>query len=211
MQLRPHFLLNALNSVAALLGHDAAAARQMLARIRDFLRLSLESSGSPTVALRDELSFLHHYLEIQRVRFQDRLVTAFDIDEGASAALVPSLILQPIVENAIRHGIAPRASGGHITIRAMRRRGRLELVVEDDGVGAGAPFDEKRFGLGLTNTKARLHLLYGKDQHFTVRSGAKWRFAVVLDIPFRRAPGATPEHPRPVNPIPTPGRIVSFS
>jgi len=191
MQLRPHFLFNALHSVSALVGVDPEAAHAMLARIEEFLRLSLENAGAPMVPLRDEVRFLRHYLDIQRARFQDRLATDFQVDPEASAGLVPNLILQPIVENAIRHGIAPRPHGGRVCVWAKRRGDRLELAVEDDGIGGGPGFDESRFGFGLSNTRARLRLLYGEDHRFLVKTGERDSFAVVLDVPFRPAADTT--------------------
>jgi signal transduction histidine kinase len=186
MQLRPHFLFNALHSVAALLGSNPDAAGRMLQRIEDFLRVSLEGSGAPTVALHEELRFLRHYLGIQSVRFQDRLSVEFHVDPESLGAQVPHLLLQPVVENAVRHGIAPRASGGRIFIRAARKDDRLELAVEDDGVGCPASLEAPRFGLGLSNTQARLRLLYGRDHRFDVRGGGGG-FAVIVNIPFQRA------------------------
>jgi two-component system, LytTR family, sensor kinase len=194
MQLRPHFLLNALNSVASLVGTDPAAASRMLARIEDFLHLSLSNSGSAAVALREEMSFLDHYLAIQRVRFQDRLTTDFQVDPATRAALVPTFILQPIVENAIRHGIAPRATHGHIDVRAERRGARLHLIVHDDGVGTAAPMHPGRFGLGLSNTAARLQLLYGADHGLVVESG-DGGFTVHLDLPWQTAPDRAAAEP----------------
>jgi signal transduction histidine kinase len=209
MQLRPHFLLNALNSVASLVGSDAGAASRMLARIEDFLRLSLSNSGSAAVPLRDEMSFLDHYLSIQRVRFQDRLTTDFRVDPASREALVPTFILQPIVENAIRHGIAPRATRGHIDVRAERRGARLHLAVRDDGVGTDAAMHEGRFGLGLSNTAARLQLLYGGDHTLAVASGEGGGFTVSLDLPFQPAPPRNPDGParnfsvEPAAPLPS--------
>jgi signal transduction histidine kinase len=209
MQLRPHFLLNALNSVASLLGSDPGGASRMLARIEDFLHLSLSNSGSAAVALGDEMSFLDHYLSIQRVRFQDRLTTDFRVDPTSREALVPTFILQPIVENAIRHGIAPRAACGHIGVRAERRGERLHLEVRDDGVGTAAPMHEGRFGLGLSNTAARLQLLYGADHALAVASGAGGGFTVTLDLPFQPAPPRIPHGPgrnfsiEPSTPLPS--------
>jgi two-component system, LytTR family, sensor kinase len=187
MQLRPHFLLNALNSVASLVGRDPAAAARMLARIEDFLRLSLSSSASAAVSLQDEMSFLEHYLSIQRVRFQDRLTTEFHVEPRAGEAVVPTFILQPIVENAIRHGIAPRSARGHIAVRAECRGRRLHLTVHDDGVGTSLPMHSGRFGLGLSNTAARLQLLYGGDHHLMVTSDAGGGFTVTMDLPWQPA------------------------
>src|SRR5262249_28489116 len=133
MQLHPHFLFNTLNSISALLDEDVDAADQMLARLGDFLRLTLENSGAQRVTLQEELEFLRCYLEIERVRFEDRLTINMHIDPEALDARVPNLILQPIVENAIRHGIVSRIAPGQIDISAKRLRDTLQLQVRDNG------------------------------------------------------------------------------
>ena len=163
MQLHPHFLFNTLNSISALLDEDPEAADQMLARLGDFLRLTLENSGAQQVTLQEELEFLRCYLEIERVRFHDRLTVNMQIDPDALEAQVPNLILQPIVENAIRHGIVSRIAPGQIEIKACLKDNVLRLSVKDNGPGLGAVDGGRailREGLGLANTRSRLAQMY---------------------------------------------------
>ncbi|HJQ40982.1 MAG TPA: histidine kinase [Thermoanaerobaculia bacterium] len=175
MQLQPHFLFNTLNTIAGLLEDDAPAARLMTERLERFLRMSLHAGEAHEVPLREELRFVTTYLEIQSARFGDRLRVAIDADEDTLDALVPPLILQPLVENAIRHGVGPRKAGGSITVRAMREE-QLVLIVEDDGEGAR----DVRDGIGLANTRARLRQLYGERQRVTIRTAMGRGFAVEL-------------------------------
>src|SRR5437588_8040188 len=158
MQLQPHFLFNTLHSISALIRRDPETADSMIARLGDFLRLTLENSGAQEVSLRKELEFLQCYLEIERVRFQDRLTTRLDIEPRALDTPVPNLILQPIVENALRHGVAQRSSPGHVEISAERENAPLRIEVKDNGPGLSAITKSNgkfREGLGLTNTAAR--------------------------------------------------------
>ena len=187
MQLHPHFLFNTLHSISALLNKDAAAARKMLTRLGDFLRLTLENSGSQEVTLRQEMEFLGCYLEIERIRFQDRLVTNVDVAQQALNAKVPNLILQPIVENAIRHGIAPRSTQGLIEIEAKQRNGRLRIQVRDNGPGLSAHRTSENVfkkGLGLSNTETRLEQLYGSAHSFHLSNNPDGGLIVTLEIPF---------------------------
>lgn len=187
MQLHPHFLFNTLNSISALLEEDVEAADQMLARLGDFLRLTLENSGAQEVTLQEELEFLRCYLQIERVRFQDRLTVSMDIEPETLEARVPNLILQPIVENAIRHGIVSRIAPGEIEITARRAGDSLRLRVKDNGPGLssssarGANFKE---GLGLTNTRARLEQLYPEAHRFEMRDASEGGLQVTIDLPF---------------------------
>ncbi|MCM3874306.1 MAG: histidine kinase [Pyrinomonadaceae bacterium] len=187
MQLHPHFLFNTLHSISALLNKDADAARKMITRLGDFLRLTLENSGSQEVTLRQEMEFLSCYLEIERIRFQDRLVTHLDVAQQTLDAKVPNLILQPIVENAIRHGIAPRSTQGLIEIEAKQRNGRLRIQVRDNGPGLSVHrTSENMFkkGLGLANTETRLQQLYGSAQSFSLSNNPEGGLIVTLEIPF---------------------------
>jgi two-component sensor histidine kinase len=184
LQLHPHFLFNTLNTINALIGTDRHAAERVVSGLSELLRMSLSSASEQEISLAKELELLAHYIEIQQIRFQDRLTVSFRIDPDARYALVPNLMLQPLVENAIRHGIAPRAAPGHVVVTAARQGGRLELSVVDDGVGE-SPRVEHRDGVGLGNTRARLLSLYGSDHRFEAGSASTGGFAVRIEIPFR--------------------------
>ena len=188
LQLSPHFLFNALNSAVALIGSDRIAAERMVAELSDFLRLVLSGSMETEVHLERELELLERYVRIQRVRFQDKLNVQFDISDEARRALVPSLLLQPLVENAIRHGIGPRATPGHVSISARRIGDSLEIEVLDDGVGPSARRPRERArgtGLGLANTATRLIHLYGDRHEFQTGPREGGGFAVRILMPFR--------------------------
>jgi len=188
MQLHPHFLFNTLHSISALLNKDTEAARKMITRLGDFLRLTLENSGTQEVTLQQEMEFLKCYLEIERVRFQDRLMTHIDVAPAALGAKVPNLILQPIVENAIRHGIAPRSKPGRIEIRAEPHNGTLRIQVRDNGPGMPEHRTSDnlfRKGLGLANTETRLDRLYGSAHLFALTNNPDGGLLVTLEIPFR--------------------------
>jgi two-component system, LytTR family, sensor kinase len=190
MQLHPHFLFNTLHSISALLNEDTEAARSMIARLGDFLRLTLENSGTQEVSLQKEMDFLKCYLEIERIRFQDRLTTLLDVEPQALDVQVPNLILQPIVENAIRHGIAPRSTPGQIEIQAKHFNGMLRIRVRDNGPGLSVNPIIKRVngkGLGLANTRARLEQLYGAAHHFELVNAPDGGLIVTLDIPVDSA------------------------
>jgi two-component system, LytTR family, sensor kinase len=195
-QLQPHFLFNTLNTVSILIDEDTKAARNMLVRLSDLLRATLDRSKAHEVSLKQELEFIEGYLEIERTRFQDRLTVEMKIDPKTLDARVPDLILQPIVENAIRHGVAPRATAGLVEIRATRLNGSLRLEVRDNGKGlatgdggtaeseAGKSSDDKS-GVGIANTRARLAQLYGRDHDFEMRNVAGGGLTVNITIPFR--------------------------
>ena len=184
LQLHPHFLFNTLNTINALISTDRHAAERVISGLSELLRMSLSSASEQEVTLAKELELLAHYIEIQQIRFQDRLTVTFRIDPDARYALVPNLMLQPLVENAIRHGIAPRAAPGHVVVSAARRGMRLELSVVDDGVGENPRVDH-RDGVGLGNTRARLLSLYGSDHRFEARGASSGGFAVHIEIPYR--------------------------
>jgi signal transduction histidine kinase len=192
MQLHPHFLFNTLNSISALLHRDPDTADKMIARLGDFLRLTLENSGAQEVSLRKELEFLTCYLEIERVRFQDRLTTSVDVEPDALDAPVPNLILQPIVENALRHGVAQSSAPGRVEISAKRENGSLRISVRDNGPGLKAitkPTDGFKEGLGLSTTRTRLEQLYGASHRFELSNASGGGLLVTLVIPVER--GAT--------------------
>ena len=192
LQLNPHFLFNALNSAMALVSSSPAAAEKMISELSDFLRLVLSGSNEQEVTLDRELSLLHRYIGIQRVRFQEKLVVNFDVDYGVGTALVPSLLLQPLVENAIRHGVGPRASGGTVSITAKEVDHRLEISIVDDGVG---PKLKKRrdsargTSLGLENTATRLRHMYHGAHQFEAGPRAEGGYAVRMMLPLRWATG----------------------
>jgi two-component system LytT family sensor kinase len=196
MQLQPHFLFNTLHSISALLNKDPDAARKMITRLGDFLRLTLENSGSQEVTLQQEIEFLTCYLEIERIRFQNRLVTRMDVAQATLVAKVPNLILQPIVENAIRHGIAPRSTPGLIEIEAKQRNGALRIQIRDNGPGLSKHRTSDilfKKGLGLANTETRLERLYGAAHLFDLSNNPDGGLIVTLEIPFHQD-GAAPSH-----------------
>ncbi len=187
MQLHPHFLFNTLNTISALVHEDPEGAERTIAQLSDLLRLSLESTGLQEVPLRQELEFLQLYLNIEKTRFEERLAVDFEIEDQANPAMVPSLILQPIVENSIRHGLANRTSGGHISIRAERQGDSLALSVKDNGCGLPPDRGQRRNGLGLATTRARLARLYGNNHSLVLRNVAGGGVEVRIVLPHRIA------------------------
>jgi signal transduction histidine kinase len=188
MQLHPHFLFNTLNSISALQLTDSEAANRMTARLGDFLRMTLDNAGAQEVPLRQEMEFLRCYLEIERIRFQDRMRVTMEIESEALDARVPNLILQPIVENAIKYAVLLQSGSGHIQIRARRVNGSLRMQVEDDGVGLQLPRDGNRAtrgGVGLTNTEARLKQLYGGEHRFELANAPSGGLLVTIEIPVK--------------------------
>jgi LytS/YehU family sensor histidine kinase len=181
MQLQPHFLFNALNSLADLIERDGRAANKMVARLGDFLRLTLQSPDTQEVTLANEIEYLMHYLEIEKLRYEGRLRVQMDIAPETDLALIPHLILQPLVENAIRHGIAQLETDGVLEIRSWRVEEMLCLQVRDNGPGLA---NEKQTGVGLRNTQARLQKLYGARQRFEMRNVSAGGVEVSLQIPF---------------------------
>jgi two-component system LytT family sensor kinase len=188
--LHPHFLFNTLNSVSALLHQDVEAADRMVARLGAFLRLTLENSGAQLTTLRQELEFLRLYLDIERVRFKDRLRVGIEMENAGPALLnarVPNLIMQPLVENAIRHGVAKQYAPGQINVRALIRDGRLQIEIADNGPGIAArngaapAFKE---GVGLSNTRARLEQLYGDAYLLAFKNDEPRGLIVTLEIPL---------------------------
>jgi two-component sensor histidine kinase len=183
MQLQPHFLFNTLNSISSLMYADVGAADRMVARLADFLRQTLRTIDTQEVTLQEEINFLTLYLDIERARLRDRLKVYMDVEEGARVALVPHLILQPLVENAIRHAIAPRVEGGSVTVLAKHCGDRLQLVVRDDGPGLQS--SPSTTGLGLQNTRQRLHHLYPGTHRFMIRNGPTVGAEVEVEIPYK--------------------------
>lgn len=188
MQVHPHFLFNTLHSISALLSKDTEAARRMITRLGDFLRLTLENAGTQEVTLQQEMEFLNGYLEIERIRFQDRLTTHVKVDPRVLDVRVPNLILQPIVENAMRHAIATHSSAGRIEIVAAPRNGVLRIQIKDNGPGLSADQSLASYvgkGLGLANTKARLERMYGSKHRFELTNDPVGGLLVTLEIPRR--------------------------
>ena len=190
-QLQPHFLFNTLHAVSTLMHRDVEAADTMLARLGDLLRRTLDDRGKPELPLVEELRLLDAYLDIARVRFQDRLTVDIRIAPDTTQALVPRFVLQPLVENALQHGIGSRQGAGRVTIRSQRAGARLSLVVSDDGVGG--PLDGNGFpreGIGLTNTRLRLRERYGDDHLLRLAKGDDGGLVVTMNIPYRAATAA---------------------
>jgi len=182
-QLNPHFLFNALNAVSALMYRDVEAADAMLARIGELLRLTLAADGSNEIRLSEELELLERYLDIERIRFAERLAITVDVPDSTLEAHVPPFALQPLVENAIRHGVAKRSQGGKVLVSARRVDGRLQLRVVDDGPGLAV--EKVREGIGLRNTRDRLQQLYGASQQLAFRSPESGGLEVLMELPWR--------------------------
>jgi two-component system, LytTR family, sensor kinase len=180
MQLNPHFLFNTLHAISALMHKDVNAADRMISRLSELLRRALDSSEAQEVPLRQEIDFLRRYLEIEQTRFGERLAVQFAIADGISDLLVPNLILQPLVENAIKHGIEPNARGGIIEIGAWLEENRLVLEVRDNGGGFSKAYDER---IGLGNTRSRLTQLYGGDHAFDIQTLASGGVSATISIP----------------------------
>ena len=188
MQLHPHFLFNTLNAISALIRESPDEADEMVSRLGDLLRMTLETAGLQEVPFKKELEFLKHYLDIEQTRFQDRLKVELAIEPETLDGLVPSMILQPLVENSVRHGVAPRPEGGCIKIKAWRDNSLLRLEVEDDGPGLSGDRPPKE-RVGLTNTRARVSNLYGDEHGLKLRHADGGGLVVSLSIPFRTTSG----------------------
>jgi signal transduction histidine kinase len=199
MQLDPHFLFNALNTISSQVERDPRLARSMIEHLGDLLRLSLDSRDRDEIPLAEELAFLDHYLAIQRIRFGDQLKIDIRIDPEVIYAPVPSLFIQPLVENAIRHGISRRSSGGTIVVSARRVENQLEIRVKDDGVGLPPGWTlERSAGLGLSLTRDRIAGLYPNGaSHFAVRRSASGGTEVEITLPL----GAVPEEVHDAVPV----------
>ena len=190
MQLQPHFLFNTLNAISALIPAEAKPARRMIARLGDLLRIALEHEETQEVTLREELAFLEPYLEIEQARLEDRLTVVMKIAPDTLDARVPHLLLQPLVENAIRHGIAPRIEPGRVEISAMAGADDrvLHLAVRDDGPGVDPDrHASTRKGVGLANIQSRLEQLYDGEHRFELEHHAEGGVVVRITLPFRRA------------------------
>ena len=186
-QLRPHFLFNTLNSISSLMYSDVEAADRMMTRLSDLLRRSLETNARQEISLGEEMEILGCYLEIEKVRFEERLDISIDLETEALAARVPAFSLQPIVENAMRHAIAPRPEGGRLAIRARKDDGLLRISIQDDGPGLRDATPQP--GVGLANVRARLERLYGSRQTLTLAEAPGGGLTVELSIPFHVTEG----------------------
>ena len=189
-QLHPHFLFNALNSAAMLARTDAARAQTLLLQLAELFRLTLQNSSILDVPLRTELDFLDRYLSIERIRFEDRLIVNFDVAERTADLLVPSLILQPLVENSIRHGLARKRGALHLTVRSRVVDSELVLEVQDDGGGLNGNGLRPTFGIGLTNVEQRLNAANRRPTpiEFDGNGSAGGGLLVRLKLPIRRGP-----------------------
>jgi signal transduction histidine kinase len=187
MQLDPHFLFNALNTISAQVVREPKLARQMIEHLGDLLRLSLDSQSRREIPLVQELAFLDHYLAIQKIRFGDALRIRISICPDTRHALVPNLFMQPLVENAIRHGISPRSGGGEVTVSTHTMHGRLEIRVSDDGVGLPAGWSlHSQDGLGLAVTRERISGIHPDGaSHFAVHRRAEGGTEVQISFPLR--------------------------
>lgn len=185
MQLQPHFLFNTLNAISSLMHKNINDADRVVARLGDLLRYSLETGGVQEVTLTEELDFLRRYLEIEQIRFGERLSVRIDASGNALKAKVPNLILQPLVENAIRYGVGTRGKGGKVEIVARREEDMLILSVKDDGPGLSHKVNGGvAEGVGLQNTRARLEQLYGEQHEFELLNGTNRGLEVRLKIPY---------------------------
>jgi signal transduction histidine kinase len=184
-QLHPHFLFNTLHTISALMHRDVDAADEMLARLSDLLRLTLDGGNMQIVPLKDELDFVRKYLDIERTRYGDRLQVLIEAEPDTLDAAVPNFVLQPLVENALRHGIAPKVGGGRVEIDVRRDGDRLLLVVRDDGAGVKPErLQAAREGVGLANTRSRLSHLYGDQHAFDFQATNGQGVVVTIAIPF---------------------------
>jgi len=187
-QIEPHFLFNVLNAVTGLIrtGKNEAAV-SMIARLSEFLRHTLHDSGRQEMTLDEELNFLSMYLDLQSVRFADRLQVVSNIDTNLGQLLVPSLVLQPIVENALKHGISQRADGGRIDLRAWQDTGHLNMEVKNDGPPLSDDWNTREEAIGLANVRNRLYGLYGANASLDIANTADRRVCVTLRVPLRKA------------------------
>ena len=185
MQLHPHFLFNTLNAISTLVHKDPRAADEMIANLSELLRATLDTAEQE-IPLRQELAFLDRYLEIQKVRFGERLRVDKQIDAATLDARVPALVLQPLVENALKHGIEPNPGPGIVGIRAARRNDTLQLTVRDNGAGMNGGANSSGGGIGLANTRTRLQELYGQRASLVLHSLAEGGCAVDLEIPYHQ-------------------------
>jgi two-component system LytT family sensor kinase len=187
MQLHPHFLFNSLHTIASLIAEQPSTARRMVVALGDFLRLTLKDRTTPARSLAKEIEFMDLYMGIEKLRLGDRLNLDYDIEPEATKAEVPQLLLQPLFENAVRHGAARLTGLCEIAFRAHRDNGRLNLSLENDGPILPAPAGTSKGGVGLANTKTRLRLHYGEDFTFEYRDRPQGGVRIYLSLPYRQA------------------------
>lgn len=192
MQLQPHFLFNTLNAIAALIRHRGQTAELMVGALSDMLRTTLDFADRQEVALQEEVEFVRSYLAIEQMRFADRLSIRWEVQPDVQAVRVPAMILQPIVENAVRHGVEPSLTPSVLTIRAESHGAELKLSVQDTGPGFVEPVQE---GIGLRNTRARLRQLYGEQGQLRYESVASGGAQVTLRLPLQSSPAPLSKQP----------------
>jgi len=183
-QINPHFLFNTLNSISTLMNTNKAKARQMMTMLGDIFRYALDSNSVREVPLDDELTFIRNYISIQQVRFGDRLKYVEDIDRNCLSLTIPPMVLQPLVENSVKHGITPKEEGGTITVSIKRVNEMANFRVADDGIGLAnkTDFESSNSGVGLVNSDMRLQNMYGKDSKLRIAAGEEG-FIVDFKIP----------------------------
>jgi LytS/YehU family sensor histidine kinase len=187
-QLEPHFMFNTLNSIAGMVREQRNdAAVDMIVGLSEFLRRATEDSHRPQVTLAEEVEYLQRYVDIQKVRFGERLQVSVDIPEKILRAQVPNLLLQPLVENAIKHGIAKRVVGGTVRISGTGDNGTLRLSVSNDGPSIATDIETTHSGVGLANLRTRLRILHGNDSELELRRATSGAAEVVVTLPFREA------------------------
>jgi LytS/YehU family sensor histidine kinase len=191
VQLQPHFLFNTLNTIAEMVHDDADKADYMITSLSDLLRQALELGATQEISFDRELDLLSRYLDIQRTRFGDRLQVSTRVPNDLRQASVPVLLLQPLVENAIQHGLGARADAGRIDITAKREGDRLVVTVTDDGAGVKEPAPAGRQRLGLANMRERLQVLYGHDQQLDLNNAPGGGAQISVSIPWRQVPPAS--------------------
>jgi two-component system, LytTR family, sensor kinase len=206
-QLQPHFLFNTLNSISALMLTDVQAADRMITRLGDFLRITLETAGTQMTTLSRELEFVNCYIEIEKVRFEEKLKVSIDVAPDTLDASVPHLLLQPLVDNAIKHGISRMTCGGEIRISATHSNGDLRLEVRDNGPGLREPTHSALGGVGLRITRERLETIYGQDQSMELTTLPEGGMLARVSIPLQTA-GWNPDHPGTVGDDKMPNSIL---
>ncbi|MCB0596583.1 MAG: histidine kinase [Phaeodactylibacter sp.] len=188
LQLQPHFLFNTLNTISSLMEFDKKRAQKVVSQLGNLLRFVLDQDKRNQAPLREELDFIKNYLNIEQARFPDRLTTEYQIDERALEAMIPTLLLQPLVENAVKHGFANRTEPGKIELSCRKIEGeQIMIVVRDDGTGNSRPPEElASSGIGLKNVRERLKLIYRENFTFNIHSEEGKGFEVTIIIPFQR-------------------------